>query len=335
MHNCGSDDLANRMDAEMPLPLVSIVTPSYNQGRFLRRAIDSVLSQDYPHLEYFVLDGGSTDESADILRSYSIVPSASGKGAAQSPTSPFGKGAAQSLPSPSGRGDEGERKSFFWLCQPDRGQTDAINQGLRRTRGDILAYLNSDDVLLPGAIAAVVQHFRSTPDWDLLYGNAYHIDENDRVLGTYPTAPYEFDRLLQSCCICQPAAFWRRRITDRVGLFDESLHYAMDYEYWMRIDRAGGKLVHVPEFLACSRLYAQTKTLSARMQVYHEILEVSRRHADDASFSQYYAYWHHRCHERRDGWPRWLRWMPQCHWWLAVAHRRLRLKRQGDRVIRS
>jgi len=210
MHNCGSDDLANRMDAEMPLPLVSIVTPSYNQGRFLRRAIDSVLSQDYPHLEYFVLDGGSTDESADILRSYSIVPSASGKGAAQSPTSPFGKGAAQSLPSPSGRGDEGERKSFFWLCQPDRGQTDAINQGLRRTRGDILAYLNSDDVLLPGAIAAIVQHFRSNPDWDLLYGNAYHIDENDCVLGTYPTAPYEFDRLLQSCCICQPAAAHHR-----------------------------------------------------------------------------------------------------------------------------
>ena len=325
MHNCGLDDLANRMDAEMPLPLVSIVTPSYNQGRFLRRAIDSVLSQDYPHLEYFVLDGGSTDESADILRSYSIVPSASGKEAAQSPTSPFGKGAAQSLPSPSGRGDEGERKSFFWLCQPDRGQTDAINQGLRRTRGDILAYLNSDDVLLPGAIAAIVQHFRSNPDWDLLYGNAYHIDENDRVLGTYPTAPYEFDRLLQSCCICQPAAFWRRRITDRVGLFDESLHYAMDYEYWMRIDRAGGKLVHVPEFLACSRQHAQTKTRSARMQVYHEILEVSRRHADDASFSQYYAYWHHRCYERRDGWPRWLRWLPQCHWWLAVTHRRLRL----------
>jgi glycosyltransferase involved in cell wall biosynthesis len=309
MHNCGSDDLANRMDPEMSLPLVSIVTPSYNQGRFLCRAIDSVLSQDYPHLEYFVLDGGSNDESVDILRSYCI------------------------LPSPFGRGGGGEGKPFFWLSQPDRGQTDAINQGLRRTRGDILAYLNSDDVLLPGTIAAVVQHFRSNPDWDLLYGNAYHIDEKDRFLGAYPTAPYEFDRLLQSCCICQPAAFWRRRITDRVGLFDESLHYAMDYEYWMRIDRAGGKLVHVPIFLACSRQHAQTKTLSARMQVYHEILEVSRRHADDASFSQYYAYWHHRCHERRDGWPRWLRWIPQCHWWLAVAHRRLRLERQGDKEM--
>ena len=82
-------------------------------------------------------------------------------------------------------------------------------------------------------------------------------------------------------------------------------------------------MVHVPELLACSRLHAQTKTLSARMNVYHEILEVSRRHAGDASFSQYYAYWHHRCHERGHGWPRWLRGFPDCHWWLANAHRRL------------
>src|SRR5262249_15618714 len=162
-------------------------------------------------VEYLVLDGGSTDESTTILRSY------------------------------------GSR--FFWLSERDRGQTDAINKGLRRAQGEILAYLNSDDVLLPGAIAAVVAHFQRNPDSDLVYGNAYHIDENDGVLGEYPTAPYDFDRLLQDCCICQPAAFWRRRLIDRVGLFDEELHYAMDYEYWMRIDRAGGTLKHVPEFL--------------------------------------------------------------------------------------
>jgi len=278
------------MGMESRLPLVSIVTPSYNQGRFLRRTIDSVLSQDYPHVEYFVIDGGSTDESVDILKNF------------------------------------GDR--FFWHSQRDRGQSDAINQGLRRARGAILAYLNSDDVLLPGAIARVVEHFANNQDWDLLYGNAYHMDEHDRLLGEYPTAPYDFERLLQSCCICQPATFWRRRITERVGLFDDALHFAMDYEYWMRIDRAGGILKHVPEFLAGSRVHAQTKTLSARLQVYQEILDVSRRHATDASFSQYYAYWHHRCHERVDGWPRLLRWLPECHWWLAYAHRarrRLRL----------
>jgi hypothetical protein len=193
---------------------------------------------------------------------------------------------------------------------------------LLRASGDIHAYLNSDDVLLHGAIASAVKQFDAHPDWDVLYGNAYHIDENDRVLGECPTAPYDFDRLLQSCCICQPATFWRRSIMERVGLLDDTLHFAMDYEYWLRIGCAGGILAHVPEFLACSRVHAETKTLSARMAVYHEILDVSRRHAPDASFSQYYAYWHHRCHERASGWPRLLRWMPECHWWLAWAHRR-------------
>src|SRR5437016_13220935 len=145
------------MDAAMTLPLVSIVTPAYNQRRFLRRTIDSVLNQDYPRIEYFVFDGGSTDQSVDILQSY------------------------------------GAR--FFWVSQRDHGQSDAINQGLQRARGDILAYLNSDDILLPGAISKVVEHFRGHPDWDLLYGNAHTIDEDDRVLGEYPTAPSDFERL--------------------------------------------------------------------------------------------------------------------------------------------
>ena len=274
------------------MPLVSIVTPSYNQARFLRRTIESVLGQEYPRIDYCVIDGGSTDGSVDILQRY------------------------------------GDR--FHWHSQPDRGQSDAINQGLHRAQGDILAYLNSDDVLLPGAVRTAVEHFRDHPDWDLLYGNAYHVDEDDHALGEYPTADYDFDRLLQSCCICQPATFWRRRVLERIGLFDETLHYAMDYEYWMRLDRAGGILRHVPDFLASSRVHAKTKTASAPMQVYREILEVSRRHAGDASFSQYYAYWHHRCHERREGWPSWLRWFPECHWWLAWAHRRL--NRRGRRA---
>ncbi len=274
------------------LPLVSIVTPSYQQGRFLRRTIESVLTQDYPRVEYFVIDGGSTDDSVAILESYA--------------------------------------NRFCWVSERDRGQTDAINKGLGRAHGDIFAYLNSDDVLLPGAITSVVKHFQKHPEWDLLYGNARNIDEADRPLGNYPTAPYSFDRLLQDCCICQPAAFWRRRISERVGPFDDSLHYAMDYEYWLRIAGAGGVLAHVPEFLAASRIYPQTKTQSARLEVYREILAVSRRHAEDASFSQYYAYWHHRCHERSSGWPRLARWLPECHWWLAYVHRRMFQLRRGQ-----
>lgn len=277
------------------MPLVSIVTPSFNQGRFLRRTIESVLGQDYPNIEYLVLDGGSTDDSREILESY------------------------------------GNR--FYWRSQRDNGQTDAINQGLRQARGDILAYLNSDDVLLPGAISMVVAHFHAHLNWDLLYGKAHEIGANDEPLGDYPTARFDFERLLQSCCLCQPATFWRRRVMDRLGVFDASLHYAMDYEYWLRLARAGATLVHVPEFLACTRSHAETKTQSARLRVYAEILEVSRRHAADASFSQYYAYWHHRCHERTSGWPRLLRWLPECHWWLAYLHRRAyRWRRRGSRA---
>jgi glycosyltransferase involved in cell wall biosynthesis len=266
------------------MPLVSIVTPSYNQARFLRRTIDTVLAQDYPRIEYVVIDGGSTDGSVELLRSY----------------------------------DDRVR----WLCEPDRGQSDAINKGFALTGGAIRAYLNSDDVLWPGAVRSVVEHFARHPDWDLVYGNAYHIDADDGIIDRYPTARYDLGRLLQNCFICQPATFWRARIADRVGPFDAHLHYAMDLDYWLRIDRAGGRLVHVPEVLACSRVHPATKTLSARTQVYREILQVCRQHAGQAGFSQYFAYWHHRCHEAPHGWLRWLRMLPRPEYWLALLHSR-------------
>jgi hypothetical protein len=265
-------------------PLVSIVTPSYNQARFLRRTVESVLRQDYPHVEYVVIDGGSTDGSPEVLRGY------------------------------------GNR--LRWVSEPDRGQSDAINKGFAQCRGEVRAYLNSDDVLWPGAVRTAIEHFRCRPDWDLLYGNAYQIDADDGILGRYPTAPYDLGRLLQNCFICQPAAFWRTRLAERVGPFDADLHYAMDLDYWLRADRAGGRLVHVPEVLACSRVYPETKTLSARDRVYGEILAVCRRHAGQAGFSQYFAYWHHRCREADHGWPRRLRWLPRPETWLALLHAR-------------
>jgi glycosyltransferase involved in cell wall biosynthesis len=266
------------------MPLVSIVTPSFNQARFLRRTIDSVLTQDYPHIQFLIIDGGSTDGSVDVLRSY------------------------------------GERVD--WVSESDRGQSDAINKGFARSRGDIGAYLNSDDVLAPGAIRAAVQHFEQHADWDMIYGSAFNIDADDRVIGRYETAPFDFAQLLQNCFICQPAAFWRTDIARRVGEFEADLHFAMDLDYWLRIARAGGRIVHVPEVLASSRVHPATKTLSRRQDVYREILQVCRRHASQAGFSQYYAYWHHRCHQAAHGWPRWLRRLPQPEYWLALGHSR-------------
>jgi glycosyltransferase involved in cell wall biosynthesis len=244
-------------------PLVSIVTPSRNQGRFIARTIDSVLAQTYPNIEYRVVDGGSTDATLDVLRSYGT--------------------------------------KIEWHSEPDRGQAQAINKGFARSRGEILTYLNSDDLLLPDAVATVVDLFSHNPEVSMYYGNAHYIDAEDKITGSYATAEYSFERLMHDCCVCQPAAFWTAKISQKVGPFDESLNYVMDYDYWLRIDRAGGLIRHVPTVLANSRLHPATKTLSQRRKIYGEIFAVCKRHGGYVSHSYVQGYWHHRFHEQ-PGW---------------------------------
>jgi len=266
-------------------PLVSIVTPSYNQGRFLRYSIESVLNQSYPHIEYVVIDGGSSDESVEILKSYG--------------------------------------NKFKWVSEPDEGQTDAINKGFRLIRGDIRAYLNSDDVLLPKSVERIVDYLNKNPEVDLVYGDAYYIDENGKITGKYNTAEYSFSRLMQDCCICQPAAFWRTRIAKKVGLFDKSLNYVMDYDYWLRIDRIGGIIMHIPDMLACSRLYPETKTLSARREIYREIFKICQKHGGYVDLNYFYGLWHHLIIEGGANWCKFLRFLPFSHKLLARLHHRL------------
>jgi glycosyltransferase involved in cell wall biosynthesis len=267
-----------------PQPLVSIVTPSFSQGHFLRRTIDSVLAQTYPNVEYLVVDGGSTDATLDVLRSY------------------------------------GDR--IRWLSEPDSGQTNAINKGFGMARGEIAGYLNSDDVLLPEAIAKVVEYFRDHPSCDLVYGDADYIDEKDAVIGKYPTAPYSFDRLLQDCCICQPAAYWRARAAEEIGPFDERLDYAMDYDYWLRLDRSGFVIRHMAETIAQSRLHPTAKTLVARRAIYREVFDVCRRRADYISRDYVDGYWHHLVDERRGGPGRLLARFPKLRSLLVSLHHR-------------
>jgi glycosyltransferase involved in cell wall biosynthesis len=263
------------------LPLVSIVTPSFNQGAYLRRTIESVLAQTYPNIEYVVMDGGSTDDSVKILQSY------------------------------------GAR--FRWVSEKDGGQTDAINKGFADSRGEIRGYLNSDDTLLPDAVERVVAFFRDHPDVDMVYGDANYIDQDDRVTGRYNTADYSFDRILADCCVCQPAAFWRTAIARQVGEFDPSLHLAMDYDYWLRIDRGGGNIRHLPSVLANSRLYPETKTRSRRGEIYREIFAICRRHAGRVHPNYYLGYWNHRIHEN-PGPLALLRHLPVAERWIARAH---------------
>lgn len=219
-------------------PSLSIVTPSFNQGRFIRRTIESVLSQGVP-VEYFVADGGSSDDTTSILTAY---------------------------------GD-----ALRFVSEPDRGQAHAVNKGARATSGEIIGWLNSDDVYLPGAFAVVLDHFERNPATQVLYGRAVNIDEADAMIDDYPTEPWNFARLCQACFISQPAVFFRRSLFERLGGLDETLQYGMDYELWLRWG-SGIPFVHLPARLAGSRVYADNKTFSKRLEVHREIISFLARY---------------------------------------------------------
>ena len=235
-------------------PLVTVVTPSFNQGRFIRATIESVLEQDYPRIEYLVIDGGSTDETVSILREYS--------------------------------------DRLRWVSESDGGQAHAINKGWRQARGSLVAYLNSDDVYLPGAIAQAVAALEAHPEAAAVYGEGYHVDEAGQIIDRYPTESFDPDRLRERCFICQPTVLLRRDAVERVGYLDESLRYCMDYDLWIRLAQAGKVLSHTPHYLASTRLHADAKTLNQRGPAHAEILRVVHRHFGRVSPSLVFGYAH-------------------------------------------
>lgn len=217
---------------------VSVVTPSYNQGQFIQRTLESVASQSGAEIEHVVFDGGSTDDTVEVLKR-------------------FGNG-------------------ITWTSEKDKGQTDAVNKGICATNGEIIGWLNSDDVYYPDAIARVVAFFEANPDVDVVYGMADHIDLVDYAFEPYPTEPWNFERLRDTCFICQPAALFRRRVVEQHGLLDESRNFCMDYEYWLRLGKAGVRFAYLEQKLAGSRLYAENKTLGSRLKVHGEINDMQK-----------------------------------------------------------
>lgn len=225
---------------------ISVVIPSFNHDRFLRATLDSVLLQDHQEVEVLVFDGGSTDNTLSILQHYS------------------------------------DRIDF--VSQKDKGQADAINHGLQKCSGDILAYLNSDDVYCEGALSQVMGYFEERPDCAALYGDAWHLHEDGSIMEAYYTEPWSYPRLFELCYLCQPAVFWRREVIEQFGLFDQTLHYALDYDYWLRIGRRRAFHYLRGAFLAGSRLHRDTKTLKQRVKAHHEILQVVMRHSSEPPY---------------------------------------------------
>ncbi len=220
-------------------PLISVVTPSYNQAPYLEQTIRSVLDQDYPHVEYMVIDGGSTDGSVDIIRRYAD-------------------------------------RLAYWVSESDRGQADAINKGWARCTGDVVSFLNSDDCLLPGALHTIAATFTANPEAGIVYGQAQWVTA-DGVPVQRTNVNVDAQGLLDSFVgLPQPAAFVRRTILAKIGLLDASFHFALDGEFFFR---ALGNFppVHLTQVLACMRLHDTSKSVSAGTGFAPEVMRIAQK----------------------------------------------------------
>jgi glycosyltransferase involved in cell wall biosynthesis len=226
-----------------PLPLITIITPTYNQGQFIEETIQSVLGQQYSALEHLVIDGGSTDETIDILKRFSHLR---------------------------------------WVSERDRGQTHAVNKGFQMAKGEIVGWVNSDDTLLPGTFEVVINKFQSDPNCAVVFGDYHTVDEHGTIL--YSTLGFcgNYEEMIRwwdyTYAIHQPTVFVRKKVIDTVGSLDESFHYAMDYEWWLRVARHY-QFHHIPQYLATYRMHRDAKTFAPLEEnVYPDQLRASKKH---------------------------------------------------------
>jgi glycosyltransferase involved in cell wall biosynthesis len=231
-------DLSQRLPPAELLP-IAIVTPVLNQADFIRAAIDSVLGQGYARLAYFVQDGGSTDGTIDILQSYG--------------------------------------RSLDWVSEPDSGQADAINRGFARVSGEIMAWLNGDDLLLPGSLAYVARFFQANPEIDLAYGHRIYIDIHGRETGRCILPTHDAKTIKFADFIPQETLFWRRRVWNALAPIDISFNCAMDWEFILRAHTSGFTFRRLPCFLGCFRVHPAQKTVASRATSLDEMDRLRRR----------------------------------------------------------
>ena len=218
------------------MTLVSIVTPSYNQALYLEQTIQSVLQQDYPHIEYIVVDGASTDNSFDIIKKYND-------------------------------------HLAYWISEKDSGQAEAINKGFARAKGEILAWLNSDDYYLPDTISAVVKCFDENPEVVMLYGDMLAVNGNGQTINVLKYRQYSLQDLLCFQIVGQPSVFFRRSTLEKTGLLDTSFHFMLDHHLWIRLAQQG-RILHVPQVWSAARYHPQAKNRARAAEFGREAFRV-------------------------------------------------------------
>lgn len=216
---------------------ISVVTPSFNQGAYLKQAIVSVLQQNKASFDYFIVDGKSSDSSLDVIRQYSNVVN--------------------------------------WISEKDSGPAEAINKGFSLSSGNILYWLNADDIIFEGVFEKVIHFFDEYHDIDVIYGDAVYLDEFGNKIGMYPTEAWNWSRMKQTCIISQPAAFFRRKIFDQLGPLNITTRI-MDYDFWLRLGVNEVKFLHVPELFAGMRRHNQAFSINQRLELHRQANEVTR-----------------------------------------------------------
>ena len=232
-------------------PLISIITPSFNKGEFIEETIESIQNQTYTNIEHIIMDGLSSDQTISILKKY--------------------------------------EKKISWISKKDSGQTDAINKGLIRSQGVILAYLNADDTYLPNTIETIVNYFSSHPDIDLVYGDIIHINEKSEEIEYIKTGQIQFlDYLCGRFYLPQPTIFFRRNVFEKLGLFDINLDLAMDLDYWITV-LSECRVDYIPQYLAKARIYPDAKSSALKYRYLKERIYILNKFFSDPKNKQKYS----------------------------------------------